>query len=366
MNSTPQPTTYHPIDFTQWSTFQTCPMKWFETYVLGWRLKPADYQRDDALCVGSLYHDGMENFLRTSLATISQAVIDEFTPKPEALEMVLGMLQEYQLWAGHEDWQIITIEKPIEFQIPLTGGLVVPCMAKLDASVLVLEPTTIETGQVGQTELLEVGYYTYEHKTKAGTSNRAAFLRRWELDAQPLFQQRALEAYIKANPELPQLPVRGTIINVAEKPSIYIPVRTCKGCKTKQDMSSYEIANGLYVCRLCGHSNEFDPAKKTSARQPTTFYRIKLAAHGWDNPTTNIMLESIASTHANMEAMRKATSPDEAIANPYSGFAKCIHPMWGPCEFVDIHTKQTTHEATITLMQIDTTKYMKENSSKLI
>jgi hypothetical protein len=352
--------TLYPIDFTQWNTYQSCPMLWWETYVNGWRKKPADYQRDDALCIGSLYHDGMENFLRTGKAFIKQEILDEVTPKPEALEMVISMLEEYQLWAGLENWQLITIEKPLEFNIQLADDLVVPCMAKLDASVLVTSPIRIETGQVGQTEELEIGYYTYEHKTKAATSNRAAFLRRWELDAQPLFQQRALEAYIKANPQLPQLPVRGTIINVAEKPSIYIPVRTCKGCKTKQDMSSYSIVNGQYVCVLCGHTNEFEAAKKTSARQPTTFYRIKLPAHQMDNPTTAIMLESIASTHAAMMAIREASHPALAIANPYNGYAKCIHPMWGPCEFTDIHTAQSTHEATLTLHQINTTKYMKE------
>jgi hypothetical protein len=352
--------TIYPIDFTQWSTFQNCPMLWYETYVKGWRKKPADYQRDDALCIGSLYHDGMENFLRTKTAFIRQEVLDECTPKPEALEMVMGMLEEYQLWAGHEPWTVITIEKPLEFSLDLHDGTSVSCMAKLDASVLVQDPITIETGQVGQTETLAPGYYTYEHKTKAANANRAAFFRRWELDAQPLFQQLALANYIAANPQLPQLPVQGTIINVAEKPTIYIPVRTCKGCKTKQDMSSYTILNGQYVCLLCGHVNEFEPAKKSTSRQPTTFYRIKLDAHTLDNPATHIMLESIASTHANMQAMRQSADPASAIANPYNGFAKCIHPIWGPCVFTDVHTGRTTHDAVVELHQVDTTKYMKE------
>lgn len=346
-----------PIDFTQWNTYQQCPMLWWETYCRGWRKKPATYQREDALCIGSLYHDGQEQLLKTGTANITQKVIDEMTPKPEVLEMVANMLAEYSMWAI-DPWQVITIEKPLEFEITDDNGDTVPCLAKLDASVLVAEPTTIETGQVGQTITLAPGYWTFEHKTKDPSSNRAAFLRRWELDGQPLFQQFGLRQHIMNNPHLPQLPVQGTIINVAEKPSIYVPVRTCKGCKTKQDFSSYEINGDRYVCRLCGYSNEFDPPKTVAQRKPTTFYRIALPAHRPDNPVTVNMMHSIVNTWHEMQLLR-TYGPDMAN-DPYRGYTKCIHPIWGPCVFTDVHTGRIAIEDSVELHQIDTTKYMKE------
>ena len=349
----------YPIDFTQFTAYQGCPMKWYESYVHGWRKSPSDYLRDDALCMGSLYHDGQEQMLRTGKPNLTQEVIDEMTPKPEALAMIKQMLLEYQMWAGNEQWQVITIEKPLEFTIELGDGQHVPCMAKLDASVLVTEPTTIPSGIPGQVLELLPGYYTYEHKTKAANANRASFLRRWELDAQPLFQQYGLRQYIKDHPELPQLPVNGTIINVAEKPNLYIPVRTCKGCKSKQDFSSYAIKDGTFVCPLCTFANEFAAATKPSTYDATTFYRLLLPAHNEDLKLTVDMLRSIAHAHINMQLMR--TEGPQALADPYLGFTRCIHTIWGPCEFTDAHMNLTTVEQLIGIQQVDTTKYMKEN-----
>lgn len=350
----------YPIDFTQWSTYQKCPMLWYETYVNGWRKAPKDFLRDDALCIGSLYHDGQEQMLRTGQPNITQAVIDEMTPKPEALDMVRQMLAAYRMWAGNEPWQTITIEKPLEFSIKLEDGTEVLCMAKLDASVLVLEDCTIPSGLPGQVLDLKAGYYTFEHKTKAASANRAAFIRRWETDGQPLFQQYGLRQYLRDNPQLPQLPVHGTIINVAEKPNIYIPVRTCKGCKSRQDMSSYAIRGSNYVCPLCGFENEFAAAKSTTQYDATTFYRLLLPAHDDQLIATHTLLESIVSTYANMQHMRQ--HGPTSIANPYLGFALCIHPIWGPCHLLDAHTGLTDISNIAELIQVDTTKYMKEST----
>ncbi len=354
--------TIYPIDFTQFNSFQQCPMLWYETYVKGWREKPSDWQRDDALCIGSLYHDGQENMLRTGSVELSESVIAEMTPKPEALAMVRGMLREYQMWAGSEPWRIITIEKPLEFQIDLPEGKVY-CMAKLDGSILVETPTTIPSGLPGQTEELQPGYYTLEHKTKAASADRAKFFRRWELDAQPLFQQFALGEYIKTRPDLPDLPVMGTIINVAEKPNLYIPVRTCKGCKSKQDMSSYSIKDGKFICPLCNYGNEFAAAAKASVFDPTTFYRLKVGLHDLTSPITTRILYSIVHAYQSMQAMRE--SGPEGHPNPYQGFTRCIHPIYGPCLFTDAHTERTAVENLVTIHQVDTTKYMKENTECL-
>lgn len=332
-------------------------MLWYETYVKGWRKKQAEWLRDDALCLGQLYHAGQEQLLRTNSIEIPQEVIDAETPKPEALQMVRGMLAEYQMWAGNEPWEVITIEKPLEFVIQLPAGDVF-CMAKLDASVLVREACEIPSGIPGQVLLLEPGYYTLEHKTKAATSNRAQFLRRWELDKQPLFQQMGLSEYVKQHPELPQLAVRGTIINVAEKPTIYVPVRTCKGCKYKQDMSTYTIKGAMFVCTLCGFANEFAAPKKTSTYDPTTFYRIKLDQHDIEQEVTKNMLYSVCTTYDGMQALRTG-GPDE-VTDPYLGYSRCNGGYYGPCVFVDIHTYRATHDASVELHQIDTTKYMKE------
>lgn len=363
---------YHPLDFTQFSAFQDCPAKWYETYNNGYRQAPSEFRRDDALCIGSLYHSGQENLLRSGTPTIDEETIAECNPKSEALALAQSMLSEYCLFAGGEPWTTVAVEKPLEFT-PATytaesGELPVMCMAKVDAVVYVPKDTYIPTGIPGDQIFLLHGYYTFEHKTKSAKKNRAAYLQRWRVDAQPWFQQNALEANLEnliAPLNLPVAPVRGTIINVVEKPELYVPVRTCKGCGTKQDMASYAITARGYECPLCKYTNDFKPAQRASVYNPATFYRMLVPRWEAGGKFDSNIRVAVKDTYEKMIALRTfglEQCAHEFGMNVYQGYTRCVHDNFGPCIFYGVHQGESDYDQILNLVQLDTTKYMKERN----
>jgi hypothetical protein len=66
------------IDFSQFNSFQKCPWFWAERYLRGYKQTYAGaLQRDDAMAIGSLVHDGLEQYYKNSCPMITAATVEE-------------------------------------------------------------------------------------------------------------------------------------------------------------------------------------------------------------------------------------------------------------------------------------------------
>jgi hypothetical protein len=331
------------LDYSQTSKWNFCRWAWYERYVnkrvKGW---PKDRQRDDALCIGSLVHAGLENWYKHGVPEIPEEAIAQYTPTPEALglarEMVYGYPQAYPM----EPWELVRCEEPLRF--PLVDGC--DGLAKIDLYFYIPEDCTIETGVPGYTNTLTRGWWVQEYKTKGQGKDVAKWIQGWENNLQADFQMMALTHHLSQQTRQIERAgwavdgegspynesVQGVLVNVIERPSIYVPRRTCKGCHQVWPFRAYlPTGTGKYRCPNCGHEQPLKPLEESASKKTPTYYRVivtrtpaQLAAHKAE--MVNIALQ--------MQDYR-AVPLDYYCPNRES----CVDKRWDrECEYFGPHT----------------------------
>lgn len=243
------------LDNSQYSAWWKCPTYWFTVYIAGVQ-KAWEGQRNDPLCIGSLFHNGMENWYGNKKIKLDQDVLDDNTPDKESYDLVMNLLTNYVTKYPYEPWEIESIEQA--YRIPLISDW--EAVAKVDKVAIVSKPTEIESGIDGQPIIVPPGRYALEHKTKSGWGSRAMYINGWRRRKQVDFQQLCAG-------------VNGVIINIAEKPAVRQPTRKCQGCKNTFEFRAWlPIKDRRYQCSSCGHEQELKPVE--IKQKDPEFFRI--------------------------------------------------------------------------------------------
>ena len=108
------------IDYSQLSKFKFCPWAWYENYVNGMQPRYVG-QRSDALCLGSLVHNALDNIDRTGRMFIDDATLVEMNPTPETKLLAELMVAGYRRKYPTERWECVRTEAAVEFPLPLTS-----------------------------------------------------------------------------------------------------------------------------------------------------------------------------------------------------------------------------------------------------
>ncbi len=323
------------LDYTQTRAFLTCPWKWYERYVRQLVPLHQPYQRDDTMTIGSLVHAGLENWGRNRRPEIPEAAVAELNPTPDAFNLAQGMVHQYVRVYPEENWAFVRCEEPLRFPLGLndTEGL-----AKIDKYFYLPEAATIETGLEGEQMTLSPGWWIHEYKTKSAQISHSLYAKQWESGLQADFQVLALQhelvglsgqvpPYADACPQ-----VQGVLVQVLEKPRVYIPKRKCKGCSETIEMSLWMPAtDGASACPMCGNAQVLKPYEP-KAQAPPTFYRLMVTR----TPERLVRAaRDIVNIAFRMEEMRLMGFRD-AFAIPNS--EACVNSIYGPCEYFEPHT----------------------------
>jgi Zn ribbon nucleic-acid-binding protein len=169
----------------------------------------------------------------------------------------------------------------------------------------------------------------------------------WENKMQASFQMLALKNLIG---EVPQ----GILVSVLEKPRVYIPKRTCKGCKEAFEMALWlETGTGEHACPQCGHTQVLKPYEPTTTSSPQ-FYRIVVVRSPERLETA---MDEIGLIALKMEEMRSSPPSQFIPADPPNREA-CVHPIYRACEYFKIHTYDQEPEEDENLEQFDAKRYL--------
>jgi hypothetical protein len=299
------------IDFSAYDQWNFCPAAWWEKYVGKRRRKWPKALRNDALCLGSLVHEGLRVWQVERRVEIPPQVVEEVTPDRDTYQLALELVHGYATHYPEEQWELLRCEEPLTFGItspnwhascsecfwisakdqwekypdlcPSCGSRVhhysvdegLTGLAKLDTYFYVRELTRIDTGdELGA--WLTPGWWVQEHKTKGVSIPLGLYMQSWESGMQASFQMMALRQHLRTQSILPfNEGVQGVLVNVLEKPRRYIPKRTCQGCKEKVEFYTWlPTGEGTYACPLCGHRQELTPLRESTPPSPPHYYRI--------------------------------------------------------------------------------------------
>jgi hypothetical protein len=255
------------IDYSAYAAWMKCPAYWYELYVNKRRKAWKSSLRDDALCLGSLVHAGLEVWQRDRQLQIPQEVVDAQTPTAECLrlaeELVWGYVQVYP----EPQWALQACEEPL--LVPMPQGITL--LAKVDHYFYVPEPTQVEVGLEGEYITLAEGWWVNEYKTKNPYDPTGIYMQQWETGAQASFQTLALRYHLQNMPG----EVQGVLVNVLEKPRVYIPKRKCKGCEQTYEFATYvSTGKGTYKCPQCYHEQVLTALKEAPQSAPPKYYRF--------------------------------------------------------------------------------------------
>jgi len=265
------------IDYSQYKTWQFCKWAWYEKYVLGRRKRWPNNMRDDALAIGSMVHAGLENWYKNADFTIPQEVVDKINPTPEALRLCRSLVYGYIQTYPRENWELIRCEQPLRFKlIEGRDGL-----AKIDMYFYVPEELRVESGVPGYEITLRPGWWIQEYKTKSQSTGFAEWMRSWTTNMQADFQMLALGEQIRKgfveNVDIPnKMPtqVNGLLVNVLDKPSIYVPKRKCPECSEYFNYSAWVPAEeGLFACPY-GHKKKLKPLDMEKEQAQPNYFRV--------------------------------------------------------------------------------------------
>lgn len=308
------------LDYSQYYRWMECPWKWYETYINKVRPARGDALSDSALTLGSLVHNGLEHFHRNGTILIDDGCVKDERPTVDCLALAKHIINSYALALPNEPWKYSHIEEPV--QVDADEGL--RLLAKVDEYFITEEEQTIAVGD-GSSITLEPGVWIREHKTKGATISLANFKARWVSDRQADFQCLCLQHKLGR-------PVNGILVNVLEKPRVYIPKRKCKGCKELLQFQAYTIlSDGRYGCPLCKYEQELTPLKKAPLPAPK-FYRVLVSR---TTGQLGIAWHEIVEVGKSMRAMMLYSNLDPSGAAPNR--TKCVDPWWGLCEFHPVH-----------------------------
>lgn len=286
------------IDFSAHDKWDFCPAAWYETYVNKRRKKWPKAQRNDALCLGSLVHTGLEVWQKTHTVAIPDSAVEENTPDKATFDLALELVHGYAMAYPQEHWPLIMCEEPLRFPLlPAQTEQHCNCnypiveaqealegLAKIDAYFYVPELTVIESGVPSITTVLTPGWWIHEYKTKNPKTGVGLYMQSWEMGMQASYQVMALKhnlteemlnylAGVESPEDYPQ--VQGVLINVIEKPERHIPKRKCKECDDSYEMWSWlPTGTGEYACPVCGNRQKLMPIKLDVPARPANYYRI--------------------------------------------------------------------------------------------
>jgi hypothetical protein len=355
------------IDYSSYSKFLFCPWAWYENYVNQRQLRYVG-QRSDPLCLGSLVHNGLDNFAKTGKPFVDEATIRENNPTPDTMVMaellVVGYLRKYP----KEHWPVERAEQPLQFPLyqpdrdfdlyglrdPMNG------LAKLDGYFYVPEDTTIESGVEGYTLTLSRGWWGKEYKTKAHGRNRAEWIKEWQTKRQADFQILALQEYLNngyieldnrnVEPNQQIRIVQGILICVLEKPHEYVPMRKCVKCKGSYDLQLYRPVEHGFTCPACGIVQELSPYIPKVPKIPE-YFRIAAVR----NPE---QLE-VAKTEITAVAVRMERMRAEGMQAEEPNRDACVNNVYRrQCAYMEPHTYGGTTETDQRYEKVDATKYM--------
>jgi len=271
------------IDYSAHSTWDECPAKWWERYVAKRVPKWPKGQRDDALCLGSLVHEGLRLWQERQIVEIPTSVIDEVTPTRECLSLAQELVYGYTRTYPQELWPLIRCEEPVV--MPLVsptqmeqnfGEVPLTLLAKIDSYFYVPEPTMIESGIPGIQWTLNPGWWIHEYKTKSPFISMPLYMQGWEMNMQASYQVLALSHKLREDGEdLHGRPVQGTLVNVLEKPRRHIPKRKCRSCTETYEFYTWvPTGSGEYACPVCGTRQKLTPLKTDIPTIPPAYYRL--------------------------------------------------------------------------------------------
>src|SRR6266480_2185468 len=105
------------IDNSQYSQWMHCPWAWWEKYVNKRSKAWPGQLRDDALAIGSLVHNGLDNWYARQEPNIDQEEIERINPTPECLRLCKKLVYGYVQTFPKEAWQLVHTEAPLRFKL---------------------------------------------------------------------------------------------------------------------------------------------------------------------------------------------------------------------------------------------------------
>lgn len=313
------------IDYSQYAAWWTCSHLWYERYVNQRvpRREPGR-QRDDKMAIGSMVHNGLENWTKHSRPEVDEATLAEINPTREAYILAMSLVQEYVKRYPTEEWEIHRTEEPVLFPLGLEDDELLG-LAKLDAYFFNPTQCDIESGE-GSILSLQPGWWAREYKTKDAGVKRGNYAKGWATNMQADFQLLALKA---RTGEWPQ----GVLISVLEKPRMYVPRRKCQGCGETIELGLYIVCpDGEYSCPRCGVKQKLKPYEPKVAHQPE-FYRLVVTRTPERLETSR---KEIAQVALRMEAMRQG-----GLGSELPNRQRCVDPIFGECDYMKNHLYNT-------------------------
>jgi hypothetical protein len=331
----------HYIDYSQYRLWHFCPRAWHCRYCLGLRRKSTGL-KDDALTLGSLFHDGMEEWYLHKSPRINPSTIAKLTPTKECLDLAQQLVLGYSQHYPQDPWTTKAVEEAVVRPLSKELSLV----AKVDQTALIEQPLVIDSGHPGITFMLEPGIYSIENKTKAQNKPFAGYLSSWQANMQASFQLLALQH------KYGEKDVKGVVVNVAEKPTVQRPRRMCKKCKESSFLSEWLIDGDNpdnNKCPQCLNSQKlkaYEPRKKHDPR----YYRIVVTR---DSERLEKDLRKIESVGRDMLKLKSGGVQLELYENDEN----CINPMnmRSKCDFFESHVNMVPIDRLVgdTLEQIE-------------
>lgn len=324
------------IDYSQWASWKSCQLLWYEKYRNQIR-REIKGQKADAMTLGSLVHDGLQNYRETGQCLVRESAINEHDPTPECLAWAQELLLGYFRGYSNEDFTQYYCEEPLRFPLhPEMDGL-----AKVDCYFRLEEARTIESG-IGDSFALEPGIWIHEYKTKAASKDTGKYLASWRMNMQANFQMLALQAKLGE-------PVKGLFVNVLEKPADYQPKRTCKECKAVSELRNWEPTGTGYCCPACSNIQDLDTSVKTKIKRVPAYYRFMV--------TRTASELAMAKTEINQVALQ-ILDIDAGIRVPERSTEKCVDQIWGACDYFEPHSAEQTAENWSGFVKVESLRYV--------
>jgi hypothetical protein len=296
-------------------------------------------QRSDALALGSLTHNGLDNWKKVGKPVIDDEIRMEINPTPETLQLAEVMIRGYVQKYPREVWEVEETEAAVEFPLeynpdrPVSGWTGV---AKLDGYFYVQEDTTIESGLPGQTLTLGRGWWSREYKTKSHGIPRDTWFREWSAKRQADFQLLALHHLIEQRPRHHDndTTIRGVLVSVLEKPREYVPRRKCKGCENTYDLSSYRTHADGQMCPMCGYVQNIKPYIPSVPSAPE-YYRLVVTRSPEQLEVARREITMVAEAMADL----RDQGPTSVVPNRDNCISNRYHSV---CAYAEDHIGGTT------------------------
>ena len=308
------------IDYSQHHLWKECPWKWYERYVRGLSQK-YDGPRDDALAIGSAYHSGMENWYGKRKIQIAPKVLEDLCLTKEAHDLVMHLLVSYSIQYPNDPWPVISIEEPVTRKL-FGGSGSYSLVAKIDQEFRIEEPTTIASGW-GENLVLDPGVWTNEFKTKGASVDIGHYVMGYRFNLQPSYQLLALQAKHGTD-------ARGVLMNVVEKPQVYIPRRKCKACGRQSPYSQWVVTSmedKVFMCPQCKGTQILQPPKDKEPDSPK-FFRFPVYR---SDERLAVDLDLIVATAKKMQTARDTKDVEPNWDSCVTTIPKRI------CEFAEAH-----------------------------